>query len=173
GDPASDYLVARQVFLSSQSTSPSASQRKLLSVVAAANRAGFAIRVAIISTDYDLGSITALWRKPRLYVGHRGGSSRDTASVHLARGPAAGARVRAARPTGPSRLTCHLPRTARDRDVRRPAVPQSLPARGACAQCCRRPAASVAATRDPGGQRGCLRQRRRARQPPARRPQVG
>jgi hypothetical protein len=68
GDPASDYLVARQVFLSSQSTSPSASQRELLGVVAAASRAGFAIRVAIISSDYDLGSITALWRKPRLYA---------------------------------------------------------------------------------------------------------
>jgi cytochrome oxidase Cu insertion factor (SCO1/SenC/PrrC family) len=68
GDPASDYLVARQVFLSSDSTSASAARRELLGVVAAANRAGFAIRVAVISSDYDLGSITALWRKPRLYA---------------------------------------------------------------------------------------------------------
>ncbi len=68
GDPASDYLVTKQVFLSSQSGSESVSQRQLLGVVAAANRAGFAIRVAVISDEYDLGSITALWRKPRIYA---------------------------------------------------------------------------------------------------------
>ena len=68
GDPASDYLVAKQVFLPSESTSVSTRQQELLGVVRAANRAGFAIRVAIISSDYDLGSITALWRKPRLYA---------------------------------------------------------------------------------------------------------
>jgi cytochrome oxidase Cu insertion factor (SCO1/SenC/PrrC family) len=68
GDPASDYLVARQVFLTSQSTSQTPSERELLSVAQAANRAGFPIRVAIISSDYDLGSITALWRKPRIYA---------------------------------------------------------------------------------------------------------
>ncbi len=56
------------MFLPYGSTSVSAQQRELLSVVQAANRAGFAIRVAIISSDYDLGSITALWRKPRLYA---------------------------------------------------------------------------------------------------------
>ena len=68
GDPASDYLVSRQVFVSSQQGVESSAQRELLATVAAANRAGFAIRVAIISSDYDLGSITALWRKPALYA---------------------------------------------------------------------------------------------------------
>ncbi len=68
GDPASDYLVARQVFVTSQEVTPSPAQRELLATVSAANRAGFAIRVAIISTDYDLGSITALWRKPTIYA---------------------------------------------------------------------------------------------------------
>ena len=68
GDPASDYLVSRQVFVSSQQGVESSGQRELLATVGAANRAGFAIRVAIISSDYDLGSITALWRKPALYA---------------------------------------------------------------------------------------------------------
>ena len=68
GDPASDYLVSRQVFVSSQQGVESSAQRNLLATVGAANRAGFAIRVAIISSDYDLGSITALWRKPALYA---------------------------------------------------------------------------------------------------------
>jgi cytochrome oxidase Cu insertion factor (SCO1/SenC/PrrC family) len=68
GDPASDYLVANQVFLSSQSTGPLPAQRQLVAAVAAANRAGFAIRVAVIATEYDLGSVTELWRQPRTYA---------------------------------------------------------------------------------------------------------
>jgi cytochrome oxidase Cu insertion factor (SCO1/SenC/PrrC family) len=68
GDPASDFLVARQVFLSTQSTAVSSAQRELLGVVASANRAGFAVRVAVISSEYDVGSITALWRKPHTYA---------------------------------------------------------------------------------------------------------
>jgi cytochrome oxidase Cu insertion factor (SCO1/SenC/PrrC family) len=68
GDPASDYLVANQVFLSSQSTGMSPAQRQLVAAVAAANRAGFAIRVAVISSNYDLGSVTDLWDKPRTYA---------------------------------------------------------------------------------------------------------
>lgn len=68
GDPASDYLVANQVFLSAQSGSPSVAQRRLITTVTAANRAGFAIRVATVPQPYDLGSVTALWRRPRLYA---------------------------------------------------------------------------------------------------------
>lgn len=68
GDPASDYLLAGQVFLSSTPASESLSQRQLIGVVRAANADGFAIRVALISSQYDLGSITALWDKPRLYA---------------------------------------------------------------------------------------------------------
>ena len=68
GDPASDYLVANQVFLTSQSTGMSPTQRQLVAVVAAANRAGFAIRVAVIPSAYDLGSVTELWDQPRTYA---------------------------------------------------------------------------------------------------------
>ena len=68
GDPASDYLIGNQVFLTSQGNSVSPAQRQLLAVVSAATRSGFPIRVAVISSAYDLGSITALWGKPRLYA---------------------------------------------------------------------------------------------------------
>jgi cytochrome oxidase Cu insertion factor (SCO1/SenC/PrrC family) len=68
GDPASDYLLSRQVFFSSLPSSSSSSERQLVASVSAANRAGFDIRVAVISSAYDLGSITALWRKPGLYA---------------------------------------------------------------------------------------------------------
>ena len=68
GDPASDYLVANQVFVSSQATGMSPAQRQLVAAVAAANRAGFAIRVAVVANDYDLGSVTELWHQPRAYA---------------------------------------------------------------------------------------------------------
>jgi cytochrome oxidase Cu insertion factor (SCO1/SenC/PrrC family) len=68
GDPASDYLVGNQVFLTAQSSAESPSGRQLLSLVRAANRARFSIRVAVISSEYDLGGVTALWRKPRIYA---------------------------------------------------------------------------------------------------------
>lgn len=68
GDPASDYLLGNEVFLTSQSTSISPGQRQLIELVRAANRAGFGIRVALISTSYDLGSITPLWRRPSVYA---------------------------------------------------------------------------------------------------------
>jgi cytochrome oxidase Cu insertion factor (SCO1/SenC/PrrC family) len=68
GDPASDYLIGNQVFLTSQSVNVSPAQRQLLATVRAATRSGFPIRVAVISSAYDLGSITALWGKPRLYA---------------------------------------------------------------------------------------------------------
>ena len=68
GDPASDYLINKQVFLSAQAGPPSASQRALINTVAAANRVGFPIRVAVIGSQYDLGSIVQLWQKPRIYA---------------------------------------------------------------------------------------------------------
>jgi len=68
GDPASDYLINNQVFLTSESVAVSPADQQLLALVRTANQDGFAIRVALISTDYDLGSITALWRKPRVYA---------------------------------------------------------------------------------------------------------
>jgi cytochrome oxidase Cu insertion factor (SCO1/SenC/PrrC family) len=68
GDPASDFLLGNQVFLTSQSVPVTATQRQLLALVSAANRAGFSIRVAIVPTAYDLGSITPLWRKPGIYA---------------------------------------------------------------------------------------------------------
>jgi cytochrome oxidase Cu insertion factor (SCO1/SenC/PrrC family) len=71
-DPASTYLVPNQVFLSAQSAAMSPAQRQLVAAVAAANSAGFAIRVAVISSNYDLGSVTELWDKPRTYAGYLG-----------------------------------------------------------------------------------------------------
>ena len=68
GDPASDYLIAQKVFLPFDAKIPKPQQQKLVSVVQAANRQGFPIRVALIWSDYDLGSVTSLWRQPRRYA---------------------------------------------------------------------------------------------------------
>jgi hypothetical protein len=68
GDPASDYLLGTQVFFSIDVKVPQAKQQELLSIVRSANKSGYAIRVALIASPYDLGAITSLWRKPRQYA---------------------------------------------------------------------------------------------------------
>ena len=68
GDPASDYLVAQQAFLSYDAKIPPAQQRKLVAAVASANRNGFPVRVALIWSRYDLGSVPELFGKPQAYA---------------------------------------------------------------------------------------------------------
>jgi hypothetical protein len=68
GDPASDFLIVQKIFFPYDAKVPRPQQQKLLAAVQSANKQGFAIRVALIWSSYDLGSVTALWRKPRLYA---------------------------------------------------------------------------------------------------------
>src|SRR5205823_4449209 len=68
GDPASDYLLGSKIFLPYDAKFPPQQSAKLTALVVAANRAGFKIRVAIIWSNYDMGSVTALWHKPRTYA---------------------------------------------------------------------------------------------------------
>ncbi len=68
GDPASDYLLAQNVFLPFDAKFPTQKQAQLVGLVNAANKAGFKIRVALIWSSYDMGSVTVLWQKPRTYA---------------------------------------------------------------------------------------------------------
>lgn len=68
GDPASDYLYTQQVFIPFDIKAPVSAQSDLHRTIAGANRGGFAIRVAIISSAYDLGAVPSLWRKPQTYA---------------------------------------------------------------------------------------------------------
>jgi len=68
GDPASDYLLGSKVFLPFDAKFPPKQAARLTALIGAANRAGFPIRVAVIWSDYDMGSVTSLWRKPRTYA---------------------------------------------------------------------------------------------------------
>jgi hypothetical protein len=68
GDPASDYLLGEKVFLPYDAKFPATHSAELTALIAAANKAGFTIRVAIIWSAYDMGSVTTLWKKPLTYA---------------------------------------------------------------------------------------------------------
>jgi len=68
GDPASDVLYSEQLFLPYDVSFPPRLQAQLRQLLAAGARTGYPIRVAVVATAYDLGSIGELWRKPQLYA---------------------------------------------------------------------------------------------------------
>jgi hypothetical protein len=68
GDPASDYLLGTQVFIPFDLKLPKASQQELTSLVHDTNTSGYTIRVALIGSAYDMGSVTSLWLKPKPYA---------------------------------------------------------------------------------------------------------
>ena len=69
GDPASDYLLSGPTFLSPYDGHiPTADQAKLEAMLASAKKQGFPLRVAVIATRYDLGSVPILFKKPQLYA---------------------------------------------------------------------------------------------------------
>ena len=68
GDPGSDVLVYQDLFAGSDAGLSVHQQLELGGELKAAARKGFPIRVAIIASPFDLGAVTALWRKPRAYA---------------------------------------------------------------------------------------------------------
>ena len=68
GDPASDYLIGQKVFYSFDAGIPADQGQRLNTLVDDANRAGFKIRVALIRTNSDLGSVYQLYGKPQRYA---------------------------------------------------------------------------------------------------------
>ena len=68
GDPGSDVLVYQPLFLASDAGVSVHKQVQLGALLHQAARRGFPIRVAIISSRFDLGAVTSLWRKPRAYA---------------------------------------------------------------------------------------------------------
>jgi len=68
GDPASDVLVDRTLFNPIDSGISFAKIDRLQDLLAASDLAGFHIRVAIINSPTDLGTVTALWDNPRVYA---------------------------------------------------------------------------------------------------------
>ncbi len=68
GDPASDVLATQTLFLPWDANVPIAQRAQLGGLLQTARHDGFPIRVALIATESDLGSLTALWRQPRQYA---------------------------------------------------------------------------------------------------------
>jgi hypothetical protein len=68
GDPASDYLLSQRVFVPWDGKISSARAAQLRELLTDAERKGYPIRVALIVTRYDLGSVPSLWRKPHEYA---------------------------------------------------------------------------------------------------------
>lgn len=67
GDPASDVLVDSPAFLATDSGASAQQQAQLHSQLRAAVRRGRPVRVAVIASRSDLGSIGALWHQPQAY----------------------------------------------------------------------------------------------------------
>jgi hypothetical protein len=67
GDPASDVLPFADVYLPLEPVSPPLAQQ-LRDAVAAANKGGFTIKVALIATATDLGSVPVLFGMPGQYA---------------------------------------------------------------------------------------------------------
>ena len=68
GDPGSDVLVYQDLFAGSDAGLSVQQQVRLGDLLKAAAREGFPVRVAIIASPFDLGSVTELWRQPREYA---------------------------------------------------------------------------------------------------------
>jgi cytochrome oxidase Cu insertion factor (SCO1/SenC/PrrC family)/thiol-disulfide isomerase/thioredoxin len=72
GDPGSDVLVDQNYFVAGDAGLSVAEQAQLGDVLQSASNADLPVRVAIIATPSDLGSITGLWRRPQEYAGFLG-----------------------------------------------------------------------------------------------------
>ncbi len=68
GDPASDVLYGADVFFPYQPLVSPALQRSLTSLVASAKRAGYPLKVALVATPNDLGSIPNFFDEPARYA---------------------------------------------------------------------------------------------------------
>ncbi len=68
GDPASDVLVTQPAFVPWDAGVSLHQAAQLNALLKAAARAGMPVRVALIASATDLGSITPLWRRPLAYA---------------------------------------------------------------------------------------------------------
>jgi hypothetical protein len=68
GDPASDVLASQPLFASADGGFAPTGLAQLNGLLAAAQREGVPIRVALIASPADLGSVSELWRRPQSYA---------------------------------------------------------------------------------------------------------
>ena len=68
GDPASDYLVLQRAFVPVDAGFSPTEQVRLNDLLAASARHRYLLRVAVIGSPADLGSVGAVWRHPQDYA---------------------------------------------------------------------------------------------------------
>jgi hypothetical protein len=68
GDPASDVLASESLFLPQDAGVSARQYAQLGAWITAASRGGYPIRVAVVASPADLGSVTALWSQPQNYA---------------------------------------------------------------------------------------------------------
>jgi hypothetical protein len=68
GDPASDVLVTQTLFLPWDAGVAATQQAQLTALLSEAERDGYPLRVALIASSADLGSVSELWRRPQSYA---------------------------------------------------------------------------------------------------------
>lgn len=69
GDPASDFLIQQSTFLSPYDGHvPAAEATQLVHMLKVAASKGLSLKVAVIVTPYDLGSVPILFGKPEVYA---------------------------------------------------------------------------------------------------------
>lgn len=68
GDPASDVLLTQWVFIPFQAPVSKPVSAQLEATVRRARAAGYPVKVAIIGSAFDLGSVTSLYGKPQVYA---------------------------------------------------------------------------------------------------------
>ena len=122
GDPASDVLVYQPVFFPYK-PAPHALQSHLVGLVRSANQQGYRIRIAIVQSRRDLGSVPALFGRPSVYRAlselgalerlARSGAGRHARTgiglaqdAHLVRSAWESSGSRRARRRGPTRRCC-------------------------------------------------------------------
>jgi hypothetical protein len=72
GDPASDVLASQSLFVPADGGFSQSVEARLSALLASAQRSGYPVRLALIATRADLGSVTALWSMPRQYAAFLG-----------------------------------------------------------------------------------------------------
>jgi hypothetical protein len=72
GDPASDILATQSFSVSPEAGATPDQIAKLKAVLDASAHAGYPIRVAVIASAADLGSIGSLWHQPQAYADYIG-----------------------------------------------------------------------------------------------------
>jgi hypothetical protein len=68
GDPASDVLATQSLFLPQDAGVSAARQSELVALLDEARRRGAQLRVAVVASPADLGSVSERWRQPSSYA---------------------------------------------------------------------------------------------------------